>query len=102
MHTGKFTLTSEYGTTNIKRTKRFQVEQSDEDDFKSKSRVKWIDDCNYVLFDDKLIRGPEFLEPKAGEELYVEILSIEANMVKVKTTANFIDLVRETTMLIVK
>lgn len=90
---GKFKLTSDVsGTTIIERTEQHQIERSEEGDYEAKYDLVWIDECNYELRNQKLIKGPKELEGNDNDVVKVEILEVGNETMKVRTTANFSDL----------
>lgn len=94
--TGKFRLMDEeIGTTLIKRTKTKQIENNKELKVKAKYDVVWIDDCTYQLKNPKRKKGDAKFIGQAGQVITVKILWIEDGVMRVKSSANFADIVVE-------
>lgn len=100
--TGEFRIENEYGITIIKRTLNKQLEIGKRDSSEIIMDVVWLNDCTFQLRNAKLLKGPEFLRGNPTDILTVEIVGIDGNKLTTKTTANFTDFSRETTMEIIK
>ncbi|MEM6265714.1 MAG: hypothetical protein AAGI38_24650 [Bacteroidota bacterium] len=85
-----------YGKTLIKRNKKHHIETNKQANYKAKFDVSWVDSCTYELSNKEIIRGPESLQSKPGYIVKVNILWIEGDSMKVKTTSNMSDLEVET------
>ncbi|NER11755.1 hypothetical protein [Muriicola jejuensis] len=96
---GRFSLTSEVGTSFIERKENEQIETADGINYYAD--VEWINDCTYLLKNhrnhDKLIDKEEI-----GHIYKVEILQIFKDSIKIRTTANYTDFVVESTLQILE
>jgi hypothetical protein len=102
VHEGTFKLTSEQGTTIIKRTKTKQIETDPKIKFKATYDVVWLDDCTYQLRKPKLISGDPRLAGNSSSVLTVKIIEVKAKSYVVRTSANFTDMVLEREIEIIK
>ena len=76
---GKFKLNNtEYGTeTIIERSETIQFEKSLTNEWESKYRITWENDCEYYL---EIISGPqELIEMYKGKLIYVRITSTDVD-----------------------
>jgi len=96
---GVFELKSEVGTTIIERKGNIQIEKIDGLNYYSE--VEWIDDCKYILKNHRNQNGE--LEKEELNCIYtVEIIEIEKDSIKIRTSANYSNKVIERTLKILK
>jgi len=93
VHLGKFSYSDEqFGTTNIERTKRLQIEENTTLGYKIIFRVKWLDDCTYQGKLKKVVKGDMKGIMKKGDTLTTHITNVNAKSYTSVTTSNFSDL----------
>ena len=96
IHEGTFRLVDSLaGTTIIKRTKDFQIEENSNMGVKMIFDIKWIDDCTYELRPKEVVKGDPALMGKKGDFMTTHVKEIKANSYICVTTANFADLIME-------
>lgn len=94
--TGSFKVLSERNTEYlITRTDRFQIEDVKEFGVKIRFDVQWVDDCTYKLFNKKGIQGKHKLSGEKNDTITCQIISVKENIVRVRTSSNFSDLINE-------
>ncbi|MFD0861556.1 hypothetical protein ACFQ1M_05010 [Sungkyunkwania multivorans] len=92
---GKFSLTSEVGTSIIERTDNQQVEIADGINYYAE--VEWINDCTYILKNHRN-HNKQIDQEEIGNIYKVEIFQIFKDSIKIRTTANYTDFVVESTL----
>ena len=103
LHTGKFKMISKQtGTVYIYRSRNRQVEIDKEAGIRVMYRVEWPDECTYVLFDSKVIKGDPSMAGNPADTLTVKITSIAEKSYTVLTTSNFSSLEMESELIILK
>lgn len=91
--TGKFKMGgyNERRLVYIERTENMQIETCPEDNSITKMKIRWIDDCNYIL---KYIESTEpIMDEYLGKELNVTILETSDNLMRFKATMEGVEYV---------
>lgn len=85
---GQFEINSkEIGKTTIKRSKKFQIEENKQMNYKLKLKVDWLDDCTYTLqpisnYDNKRELPKELLTCQileVNEDSYIQVSTVGNN-----------------------
>ncbi|MES2543541.1 MAG: hypothetical protein V4548_01555 [Bacteroidota bacterium] len=103
--TGKFEIESKYGgKILIKRTHKFQTETVTRNGNVVRYKIKWSDECNFILFDRKLLKGIEeisdinFRKELDKDTIYNEIIEINGTRSRViSKMKNFPDVIESIT-----
>ena len=99
MKNGTFELKSETGTTIIERNGKTQIEKSNGLNYYSD--IEWINDCTYILKNHKDHNGE--LEKDEINNIYkMEIIGIEKDSIKIRTSSNYSDQIVERKLKILK
>ncbi|MER2996922.1 hypothetical protein [Pontibacter populi] len=100
---GTFELNSVDGSTHIiTRTKNKQIERVGRTGSIFEFDIKWRDDCSYILYNRKMIKGvDEFSEYKI-DTLYNKVIGVDGKNFKVLTTIKEFDFEVEAVMKKVK
>lgn len=92
LHEGAFKITTEEtGTTLIKRTKTYQVEENARFGYKIIFDIKWLDECTYELKPRQLITGDPAIMGNGKNVLTTRIKKINKTTYVAETSANFSD-----------
>lgn len=90
--TGKFEYQSKYvGKILIDRDNHYQTETVVDSGMVARYRIKWLNNCGFIMFDRKLLKGKEVInDSKIVEEMnkdtiYNEIIEINGNEYKTKS-----------------
>lgn len=90
--TGKFEYQSKYvGKILIERDTHYQTETVVDSGMVARCRIKWLNDCSFIMFDRKLLKGKEiikdvkFVEEINRDTIYNEIIEIKGNEYKTKS-----------------
>ncbi len=69
--TGKFEFNSKYvGKILIERDRKFQTETVVDSGVVARYKIKWLDDCSFIMFERELLRGKEMIpDPKFVEQI---------------------------------
>jgi len=96
IHKGSFRLSSkESGTTMIKRTNKYQIEENADLGITMVLDLKWIDDCTYELRPKEVIKGDPALLGRKGDVMTVHITEVKAHSYISVVTSSFSDMALE-------
>ncbi len=78
---GTFVLDDHVGNVyTIVRKGNIQTEEDNATGHMSEFKIKWVDECSYVLYDRKVIKGVDDLPAEfANKPLYCRIIKIQGN-----------------------
>ena len=86
LKTGKFEFHSKYvGKILFERDKNFQTETVVDSGTVARYKIKWLDDCSFIMFERKLLKGkelipdPKFVEAINRDTILVEITEVNGN-----------------------
>lgn len=77
------------GLVEITRTKKTQTEVSKVDGYKGKFKVRWIDECTYVLYDKKTIRKGNNQKDVSTGDVICKIIEVGDTYYKVAVSSTF-------------
>ncbi|MEM7372107.1 MAG: hypothetical protein AAF587_26050 [Bacteroidota bacterium] len=101
--TGDFKLISRHtGTTLIHRTATKQVEHNQKLNVKVHYTLKWLDACQYQMFDAKIHKGEEIIEGRKTDTTTVTITDIQPTFYTATTTSTIMGLSSEVKVDILK
>lgn len=90
--TGKFEVESKYlGTIIIERDTHFQTETIVKTRTVARYKIKWLNDCSFIMFDRKLLKGKDpitdtkFIEEIDKDTILNEIIEINGNEYKARS-----------------
>lgn len=83
---GTFELNSAEGKKHtIIRKGNKQTEYVEKAKSLSEFDIKWIDDCSYILFNRRILKGEDLYSDSNSDTLYVEVIEIKGNFFKIKS-----------------
>ncbi len=84
---GTFELDSADGSSHIiTRKDNKQIENSSKTGTISEFEIKWLDDCSYILFNRKITKGTDLYPESNSDTLINEVIEINGDFYKVKST----------------
>ncbi|MHC0440692.1 hypothetical protein [Flavobacterium sp. 3-210] len=93
--TGKFETPSKFGgKVIIERTKQFHTETLTRNGNIIRYKIKWLNDCSFLLYDRKLLKGneeikdPKIIEQFAKDTIFNEIIEINDSEYRTKSKIN--------------
>ena len=89
--TGNFIYVSKNQPEKITRTDSMQIETNPETGVIIKSLIEWTSECNYVLTHKEILNYPGDVSQRIGQKVYVKILEIKGNEIKVHAKSESID-----------
>jgi len=93
--TGTFEYADKNMPDKIVRTDSLQVETNHIDGIEIYTSIKWTSDCKYVLTYEKILNYSKDSSKIIGQKIYVEIIEINGNRIKVHAKGDYIDNVIE-------
>jgi hypothetical protein len=101
--TGKFqTLDERNGTTKILRTPFLQREENQKFGIITEDSIKWINDCVFQLVPWRVLQNDSKIDLTKDLQLQIEILEVNSNTYKQRTTSKLTGQARESLIKIVR
>ena len=88
---GKFVYAEKNRPEQIVRNDDIQIEINPETGVEIYTKIEWRSDCEYVMTYEKILNHPKDMSYVIGKQIFVEIMEIEGNKIKVRAKSDSMD-----------